>query len=117
MQPEPYRGSEKISCTTGKKTPYISEVMDVLVNSGRDMSLCYYPPDIKVFWDYGEAHHFKGPHNGIGGTIKRKVYRDVSTNKVVTQDAKHFADYAKEVRDVFVLYLDNYEIQVPSTWS
>ena len=41
-------------------------------------SLCLYPADVKLSWDYGEAHHFKGPHDSIGGCIKRKVYQDVS---------------------------------------
>ena len=45
-------------------------------------SLSFYPADMKLFWDYGEAHHFKGPHDGIGGTIKRKIYQDVMSSKV-----------------------------------
>ena len=31
---------------------------------------CYYPLDLEITWSYGEAHHFKGPHDGIGGCIK-----------------------------------------------
>ena len=54
-------------------------------------SLLYYPDNLKITWDYGEAHHFKGPHDGIGGTVKRKVYQDVSTWKVVIKNAEHFA--------------------------
>ena len=50
-------------------------------------SLSFYPSWLKVFWDYGEAHHFKGLHDGIGGTIKRKVYQHASSDKVIT-DAK-----------------------------
>ena len=41
---------------------------------------------MKVFWDYGEAHHFKGPHDGIGGTIKKKSLQPsetVSTDQAV----------------------------------
>ena len=48
-------------------------------------------------WDYGEAYHFKGPHNGIGRTVKREVYQDVSASKVLIKDAKHFVEYAHEV--------------------
>ena len=59
-----------------------------------------------MFWDYGVAHHFKGPYNSTGKTVT--VQRDVSTyiahlsddlsvfpwsvllmNKVVIQDAEH----------------------------
>ena len=50
-------------------------------------SLSFYPSWLKIFWDYGEAHHFKGLHDGISGTIKRKVYQHVSSGKVIT-DAK-----------------------------
>lgn len=37
-------------------------------------SLCFYPANVNLSWDYGEAHHFKGPHDGIGGSLKQKVY-------------------------------------------
>ena len=33
-------------------------------------SLCLYPLLLAITWDYGEAHHFKGPHDGIGGAVK-----------------------------------------------
>ena len=32
--------------------------------------LCHFPPDFKITWNYGETHHFKGPHDGIGGSVK-----------------------------------------------
>ena len=38
-------------------------------------SLCYYPPALKLSWDYGETHHFKGPHDGIGGMLKQNIPR------------------------------------------
>ena len=72
--------------------------------------MSYYPHDLKIYWDYGEAHHFKGPHDGIGGTVKRKVYRDVTACKVIIKDAKHFADYANTVMNVRVEYLDKSDI-------
>ena len=65
---------------------------------------------MKVFWDYGEAHHFKGPHDGIGGTIKKKVYQHVSSGKVTITDAKEFATYANEISTVKVKYTDKSEI-------
>ena len=34
-------------------------------------SLCLFPVDIKFFWDYGEAHHFQSPHDGIECCIKK----------------------------------------------
>ena len=73
-------------------------------------SLLSYPADLNISWDYGEAHHFKGPHDGIGGCVKRKVYQDVSAAKVVIQNASHFAEYAKSVCNIHVLYLDQADI-------
>ena len=32
-------------------------------------TLSFYTPDLKIFWDHGEVHHFKGPHDGIRGII------------------------------------------------
>ena len=61
---------------------------------------------VKVSWDYGEAHHFKGPHDGIGGTITRKVYQHVSSGKVIITDAKQFATYPNEISTVKVKYTD-----------
>lgn len=76
--------------------------------------LCNLPAELEITWNYGEAHHFKGPHDGIGGTVKRKVYADVKSQKVVVQDAKHFAEYAKGACSVNVLYLDSANIISPS---
>ena len=47
-------------------------------------SMTFYPNDLELSWDYGKAHHFQGPHDGIGGTVKRKVYQDVTASKVIT---------------------------------
>ena len=38
-------------------------------------SITYFPTDWKITWDYGEAHHFKSPHDETEGTVKRKIYR------------------------------------------
>ena len=73
-------------------------------------SLSFYPSRLKFFWDYGEAHHFKVPHDGIGGTIKRKVYQHVSSGKVIITDAKQFARYANEISTVKVKYIGKSEI-------
>ena len=73
-------------------------------------SLSFYPSDLKIYWDYGEAHHFKGPRDGIGGTVKRKVYRDVTSGKVIIKDAMNFTEYANKVCKVQVEYLDKSEV-------
>ena len=71
--------------------------------------MSFYPSDLKIYWDYGEAHHFKGPHDGIGGTVKRKVC-DVTSGKVIIKDAMNFTAYANKVGKVQVEYLDKSEV-------
>ena len=46
--------------------------------------------------------------------MKHKVYADVKSQKVVVQDAKHFAEYAKGAYSVNVFYLDSANIITPS---
>ena len=61
-------------------------------------------------WDYGKARYFKGPHDEIGGSVKRKVYQDVSSNRSVITSAKHFVQYTHEFCNSVVLYLDKTDI-------
>ena len=51
---------------------------------------------VDVNWYYNERHHGKGPMNGIGGTIKNKVYQDVMSNKCLIKNVKDFVEYAKK---------------------
>ena len=60
-------------------------------------------------WDYGEDHHFKGPYDGIGCSVKWKVYQDVLSNQIITS-SKYFAQYANEVCNSVILYLDKTDI-------
>ena len=75
--------------------------------------MTFYPKDLELTWDYGEAHHFKGPDDGIGGTVKRKVYQDVTAPKVIIRDAKHFDSYANSILEIQVEYLNKSDILVP----
>ena len=54
--------------------------------------------------------HFKGPHDGIGGTVKRSTYQAVQTEKVVVNTAREFAVAAQEHSKVEVMYLDNADV-------
>ena len=96
----------QIDCTTN--TVYISS--DGCANQFRSQYVfctqSFYPPDLKIFWDYGEVHYFKGPYDGIGSTIKRSIYNDVRSSKVIIKDAKHFADYASKKLNLHVIYLN-----------
>ena len=51
--------------------------------------MCYFPLDLEITWNYSEAHHFKGPHDVIGGAVKRNIFSDVKASKVVIQNACH----------------------------
>ena len=73
-------------------------------------SFLFYPQDVTLSREYGEAHHFKDPHDGIGGSMKRKVYQDVSSNQIVITSAKHFTQYANEICYSVILSLDKTDI-------
>ena len=32
-------------------------------------SVPFYPSEFKIYWEFGEAHHFKGPHDRTDATI------------------------------------------------
>ena len=72
--------------------------------------MTFYPNNLELSWDYSEAHHFKGPRDGLGGTVKRKVYKHVTASKVIISDGKHFASYANSILEIEVEYLDKSDI-------
>ena len=56
---------------------------------------------VEVNWYFIKRHHSKGPIDGMGGTIKNKVYRDVMSNKCLIKNAKDFLEYAnKNINDI-----------------
>lgn len=50
--------------------------------------LVNYRTDLNMQWHFNEAHHGKGPMDGIGGTIKNVVYRNVKSGKILVNSAK-----------------------------
>ena len=56
--------------------------------------LSNYRSDLSIEWHYNEAHHGKGPMDGIGGTIKNVVFRQVKCGKIIVNSAKDFCDAA-----------------------
>ena len=65
-------------------------------------SLCYSPAGIELAWDYGKVNCFRGSHDVIGSAVERKIYSDISTQKL--KDAHHFAVYVKTVCNINVYY-------------
>ena len=58
--------------------------------------LSFYRTDLIIEWNYNEAHHGKGPMDGIGSTIKNVVYRKVKTGKVIVNSTKEFHEAANK---------------------
>ena len=55
--------------------------------------LLEFATDHKLVWYYNERHNGKGPMDGIGGTIKHLIFRDVKSEKVIIKNAEHFTTY------------------------
>ena len=68
-------------------------------------------PDLDIKWHYNEAHHGKGPMDGIGGTIKNVVYRRVMAGDLVINTPEEFVTKADELsHGIKCLYLPSNEI-------
>lgn len=68
-------------------------------------------PMKSIEWNYNEAHHGKGPMDGIGGTIKNQVYQNVKSGKIVIHTPKEFSDAAKSlIPSITTAYLPEDEI-------
>ena len=52
--------------------------------------LCNFERSVKLCWYYKERHHGKGPVDGVGGSIKNLVYRDIMLNKCMIRMPKNF---------------------------
>ena len=70
--------------------------------------LSKFEASINLSWFYNEWHHGKGPMDGIGGTLKNAVYRDVKSGKAIINDAKEFAEYADiTIKGISSLYMSS----------
>ena len=50
--------------------------------------LANYGKDLQLEWNYNEPHYGKGPMDGIRGTIKNVVFRQVRSGRVVINSAE-----------------------------
>ena len=48
-------------------------------------------------WHYNERHHGKVSIDGVGGTLKNIIFRDVMSGKCFIQNAEEFSNYANTV--------------------
>lgn len=68
--------------------------------------------DVKLSWNFFATSHGKGVVDGIGGTVKRSVWRQVRSGNVMVSSAKAFADIAAERnKKLFILFIDHEEIK------
>ena len=67
-------------------------------------------PKIGLEWHCNETLHWKGPMDGIGGTVKNTVFRKVLSDEVVIGSPEEFTQYANQICQVDSLYLPTAEI-------
>lgn len=68
--------------------------------------------EIKLTWNFFASSHGKGVVDGIGGTVKRTVWRHVKAGKVLVNTAQQFAVVAAEMNpSVHIKFLSNEEIE------
>ena len=67
--------------------------------------------NMKIEWYYFEANHGKG--DGIGGSIKHAVYRNVLSKKVIIENPQQFASYADSILpNIQVMFVGNDELKL-----
>ena len=67
--------------------------------------------DHTIFWNYKERHYRKGSIDGVGGTIKHRVFHDVKSGKVSITNAKHFVAHADAILNgIKSFYMPNDEV-------
>ena len=72
-----------------------------------------YNRDLDIYWHFFEVNHDKGAVDGIGGTIKHRVDREVLAKRIVVKDSKDFAEHANRLLDhIEVLFVENVDTAV-----
>ena len=66
-------------------------------------------PKMNLEWHYSEAHHGKGPIDGIGGAVKNVVFRKVLSGERKISNPKEFAEYVNHINEVHSLYFPTNE--------
>ena len=61
--------------------------------------------DVTIEWNYNEAHHGKGPMDGIGGTLKNTVFKEVKSGRLSVDSPEAFAMAADKLCKIDSLYL------------
>ena len=71
---------------------------------------------IGLTWNFFATLHGKGAINGIGGTVKRSVWRATLAGSTVPCDGPSYAELAtKRNSNIYVIYVSSAEIEEKST--
>ena len=66
----------------------------------------------KMDWSFFGTAHGKGPVDGIGGTVKRTVWRRILQRRALINSAEEFADVARECcPSIKILFVSKKEIE------
>ena len=64
-----------------------------------------------IIWNFFAASHGKGPVDGIGGTAKRVVAKEVMSGKAEVQTSQQFANVAKsKCPNMTIIHVDKVDI-------
>ena len=65
----------------------------------------------KIIWNFFATSHGKGPVDGLGGSVKRSVWRHVKSGMSHIENAKEYAGVAKEINpNIHIEYIPHTEI-------
>ena len=75
-------------------------------------------PEKSLSWFYNEEHHEKSPTDGIGGTVKNVISRNVKSGQVVVYLPLNFKEAVKRfVLSIHAVYLPQSEMIVQTIRS
>ena len=58
--------------------------------------ITYFDKSVQLEWYYNEAHHGKGPMDGVGQTIKRVVFGLVKSNKTTIKTVEESIYFSQD---------------------
>ena len=78
--------------------------------------LSHFHLEKEIEWNFYEAHHGKGPMDGVGGTVKNKVFREAKSGCLTITSPKEFSNASERlVSKIVSIYLPvNEMIEEPS---
>lgn len=67
--------------------------------------------NMQIIWHFSATAHGKGPIDGLGGTVKRRLRESTNSRQIDPRNAKEFADCAKIIcPNINIIYVDEKDI-------